>query len=99
MSGVSELLKSARLERGFSQRKLAEALTEASGRDTLTRSEVSRWESGRRIPRDYWQDWLSQVLGIPLDDLRREAYIALMGNSTNNPPVGNKMVTNGVLRE
>lgn len=53
MSSGSEFgryLAALRRESGKSQRRLAEWLCEISGRDTVTRHGVSRWERGERVP-------------------------------------------------
>lgn len=68
---MTELIRSARRQRNLSQRGLAAVLVEVSDRDTVTRSDVSRWERGKRIPTGDRLYWLSQVLHIPEDVLRR----------------------------
>ncbi|WP_431980599.1 helix-turn-helix domain-containing protein [Streptomyces qinglanensis] len=65
-------LASLRTCAGLSQRSLAFRLCAVAGITTLTRNEVSRWERGGCIP-DPWLPSLAQVLGVPLDDLEREA--------------------------
>jgi transcriptional regulator with XRE-family HTH domain len=73
MSSESEFgryLAMLRRETGKSQRRLAELLCEVSGRDTVTRHEVSRWERGERVPTS-WLPNLAMVLGLPLDRLER----------------------------
>lgn len=70
---ISELIKHARMERGLSQTGLAMTLAEVSGQDTVTRSEVSRWERGKRIPTRHWLRWLSEVLGLSLERLEYAA--------------------------
>ncbi|AHH96955.1 hypothetical protein GCM10010174_73860 [Kutzneria viridogrisea] len=70
---ISELIKSSREENNLSQRRLAEALAAASGQDTITRSDVSRWERGKRIPTRHWLNWISQVLDVPLSRLEYAA--------------------------
>ena len=59
-----------RRERGWSQSQLAAALAAASGRSTITREEVSRWEHDRRTPTPYWLSHLAAVLRVPPDALR-----------------------------
>ena len=54
-----------RRERGWSQSQLAAALATASGRSTITREEVSRWEHDRRTPTPYWLSHLAAVLRVP----------------------------------
>ena len=43
----------------------------AAGVATVSRHEISRWERGERIPSPFWLGWLSEVLGIPIDQLER----------------------------
>jgi transcriptional regulator with XRE-family HTH domain len=73
---ISELIKWVRERRGISQRELAESLVEASGRDTVTRGDISRWERGKRIPTNHWLGWLSRVLEVPLPALQYAASVA-----------------------
>lgn len=35
----------------------------------VSRTEVARWERGKRVPGPYWRRWLSTVLGVPVDQL------------------------------
>jgi transcriptional regulator with XRE-family HTH domain len=60
-----------RRERGLSQSGLAAALAAASGRSTITREEISRWERDRRTPTPYWLSHLAAVLRVPAEALRR----------------------------
>lgn len=64
-----------RREVRLSQRQLAERLCTLSGVPTLTRSEVSRWERGERIPAG-WLPLLAQGLSTALPDLERAASYA-----------------------
>lgn len=75
------MLKRLRLERGWSQQRLAEALCEVSGRVTVTRQEVYRWESGRRAPK-FWLPHLAAVLGVPREDLERSIAASAEGTPT-----------------
>lgn len=66
---VGELVRRLRVTRGWSQRRLAEALAEAApGRVPPTRNDVSRWEIGTRSPRE-WLPFLAQVLQVPREML------------------------------
>ncbi len=62
------LLRRLRKDRGWSQARLAEALCDASGRPTVTRHDVSRWERGRRVPRA-WLPYLAEVLNVSRERL------------------------------
>ncbi|ARP70326.1 transcriptional regulator [Streptomyces pluripotens] len=66
---IGELVRRLRLARGWSQRRLAEALAEAApGRVPPTRNDVSRWEIGTRSPRE-WLPFLARVLQVPREML------------------------------
>ncbi|WP_241740843.1 helix-turn-helix domain-containing protein [Streptomyces sp. L2] len=68
---IGELVRRLRMARGWSQRRLAEALAEAApGRVPPTRNDVSRWEIGTRSPRE-WLPFLAQVLQVPREMLER----------------------------
>ncbi|MDT0300721.1 helix-turn-helix transcriptional regulator [Streptomonospora wellingtoniae] len=67
---LGEMIRRARRERGWSQARLAEVLCEVSERTTVTRQEVYRWESGRRIPR-FWLPYLASTLELPRNQLER----------------------------
>lgn len=62
------VLRELRTARGWSQARLAEALCVASGRPTVTRNDVSRWERGKRVPR-MWLPHLAEVLDVPRETL------------------------------
>ncbi|MFC7326287.1 helix-turn-helix transcriptional regulator [Marinactinospora rubrisoli] len=64
------MIRRHREVRGWSQARLAEVLCQASGRPTVTRQEVYRWEAGRRVPR-FWLPFLAEVLDIPRATLER----------------------------
>ena len=70
------LLVRLRAEQGISQLRLAERLCAAASQPTITRHEISRWEREERIPTDHWLGWLAEVLGAPLTELERAAWVA-----------------------
>ncbi|MDT0342908.1 helix-turn-helix domain-containing protein [Streptomyces litchfieldiae] len=67
----------ARLRRaaGMSQRDLAERLCQLSHTDSVTRNEISRWETGKRFP-EVWLPVIAVALDVPLPDLKRAAAAA-----------------------
>jgi transcriptional regulator with XRE-family HTH domain/tetratricopeptide (TPR) repeat protein len=67
--GIGEVIAARRAELGLTQAALADALNAVSGRPTLTRHDVSRWERGAVTPR-YWLPYLATVLDVPLARLR-----------------------------
>jgi Helix-turn-helix domain len=68
---IGPLLAHRRHDLGLSQSALAERLTQASG-TPITQGRVSDYEHERHIP-DNWLPHLSNVLDLPLDQLRRAA--------------------------
>lgn len=78
-------LATLRRRRGFSQTDLADLLSAATGANSLTQAEVSRWEPGPRIPSPYWLGWLAAVLNTsldPLEDARQAASYTETGQTT-----------------
>ncbi|GAB3720647.1 helix-turn-helix transcriptional regulator [Nocardiopsis nanhaiensis] len=65
-----QMLKRHRKARGWSQQRLAEALCEVSGRATVTRQEVYRWERGLRAPK-FWLPYIAAVFAVDREDLER----------------------------
>jgi transcriptional regulator with XRE-family HTH domain len=66
---IGPLLARLRNGRGWSQLRLAETLCQVSGRVTVGRHEVSRWERGERVPGPFWLDALAVALGASLEEL------------------------------
>ncbi|MEV6524246.1 helix-turn-helix transcriptional regulator [Longispora sp. NPDC051575] len=67
---LAELLHRRRRARGWSQHRLARELNTLTGRPTLTRHEVSRWERSRRLPGPFWRGGLAALLGLSEEELR-----------------------------
>lgn len=51
------------------------------------RTEVARWERGKRVPGPYWRGWLSAVLGLPVEQLGAAARTARALRAANAEPV------------
>jgi transcriptional regulator with XRE-family HTH domain len=66
---IGRLLARLRKGRGWSQLQLADKLCQVSGRITVTRHEVSRWERGDRVPGSFWLTSLAVALETPLEEL------------------------------
>lgn len=66
---IGELVRRARAQRGLSQYALAETLVALSRNFGVSRTEVARWERGKRVPGPYWRAWLSAALDLPPDEL------------------------------
>lgn len=63
-------LRMLRLARGWSQLVVAGKLNEVSGRPTISRHEVSRWERGDRVPGGFWQQHLATVFEVDPEEFR-----------------------------
>jgi len=83
---VGDVIASRRADLGLTQTELAAALNATSGRDTVTRNEVSRWERGDVAPR-YWLPHLATVLDVSLQDLR----IAARGSKVSRRGAGDAL--------
>ncbi|WP_222851806.1 helix-turn-helix domain-containing protein [Phytoactinopolyspora mesophila] len=73
---IWDVIRHARDGKGLSQRELAERLAAVSGKTSVTRDDVKRWETGKRIPRPAWRHWLADVLEIPVERLDVAARLA-----------------------
>lgn len=83
-----ERVRQLRRARGWSQDRLAGELRRLSGRATVTRDEVKRWEVGKRRPGPYWTLFLASALGVdeaalidPLPDPLRLAHEWLVSDT------------------
>ncbi|MGQ5636316.1 MULTISPECIES: helix-turn-helix transcriptional regulator [unclassified Streptomyces] len=70
-SSIGANVKRLREQRGWSQARLAHEVCRAAGvvGEPVGRQEVSRWETGKRTPRE-WLPFLAAALGVSLDVLR-----------------------------
>lgn len=55
----------------WSQSRLATALCKVANHATVTRENVSRWETGKRVPGPWWLRHLATVLQVPVEVLER----------------------------
>ncbi len=70
---MGNLIRELRSGRGWSQSRLASELVKVSGRDTITRETISRWERGAiACPDAFWLRHLATALQVPLDVLESE---------------------------
>lgn len=77
---IGRLIRSARLRLHMSQYTLADKLAAVSGKPTVGRDRVARWERGRQVPRREWRQWLAVVLEVPVDRLDAGAEAARRRN-------------------
>lgn len=66
---LGSLIRELRSAAGWSQARLAGELCVVSGRATITRNDVSRWESGKRTPRPATLRYLAATLQVPMQML------------------------------
>ncbi|MFD3580989.1 helix-turn-helix transcriptional regulator [Streptomyces sp. NPDC058683] len=72
----AELLLRLRKEAGRTQEQQADAINAVSGRDTVTRREISRYERFENVPTDHTLGQIAVACGVSFEDLRREAKAA-----------------------
>ncbi|MEU3269245.1 helix-turn-helix domain-containing protein [Saccharomonospora sp. NPDC006951] len=70
---IGDVIRTARRARGLSQYQLATVLATTSGRHTVNRELIARWERQKQVPRKDSRVWLATVLGVPHDELEKAA--------------------------
>ncbi|MFJ5811719.1 helix-turn-helix domain-containing protein [Streptomyces sp. NPDC093093] len=75
-NAFGHLLLRLRVEARRTQEEQAAAINAISGRDTMTRREVSRYENGQNIPTNHTVTHIAMACGLPPDQLKREATAA-----------------------
>lgn len=68
---VGAVIRDLRESLGWSQSRLASALCEVANHTTVTRENISRWETGKRVPGRWWLRHLATVLQVPIEILER----------------------------
>ncbi|MFD8980286.1 helix-turn-helix domain-containing protein [Streptomyces sp. NPDC059564] len=71
-----QMLLRLRMEAGRTQEQQAAAINTVSGRDTLTRREISRYENGENIPTAHTIAHIAVACGLPPEQLQRVAAAA-----------------------
>ncbi|KOX20630.1 hypothetical protein ADK67_29090 [Saccharothrix sp. NRRL B-16348] len=74
-TSIGELLRQLRACAGRSQSEQADVLSERAGR-AVTRNEVSRWETEKRMTTPYWQQHCADSFGIPVGTVKRAVSVA-----------------------
>ncbi|WP_129663306.1 helix-turn-helix domain-containing protein [Phytoactinopolyspora endophytica] len=85
---IGQIIRSARQRLGLSQYVLADQLAAVSGKTTMGRDRVARWERGSQVPRSEWRQWLAAVLEVSTEQLDAGAETARRQNR-----LGHAMVT------
>ncbi|MDT0478026.1 helix-turn-helix transcriptional regulator [Streptomyces sp. DSM 41014] len=76
VDAFAELLLQLRQDTGRTQEQQAAAINAASGRDTVTRREINRYEHGDNIPTSHTLMHIAVACGFSPDELLREAAAA-----------------------
>ncbi|GGZ95030.1 helix-turn-helix domain-containing protein [Streptomyces echinoruber] len=72
----AELLLRLRKRTGRTQEQQADAINAVSGRETMTRREINRYEHGENIPTNHTLAHIAVACGLPPEHLQREAAAA-----------------------
>ncbi|MBR7830668.1 helix-turn-helix transcriptional regulator [Actinospica sp. MGRD01-02] len=67
---LGAVVRELRESQGLSQAELAAEICKRSGRDTVSKREVRRWEADDRKPGPYSLRYLAEALGVEVEDLR-----------------------------
>lgn len=70
------LLLQLRLDARRTQEQQADAINAVSGRETMTRREINRYEHGENIPTNHTLTHIAVACGLPPEQLQREAAAA-----------------------
>lgn len=68
---LGAVIRDLRQSLGWSQSRLATKLCQVANHATVTRENVSRWETGKRIPGPWWLRHLATVLQVPIEVLEQ----------------------------
>lgn len=68
---LGALIRELRESLGWSQSRLARAVCGVANHATVTRENISRWETGKRVPGAWWLRHLATVLQVPIEILEQ----------------------------
>jgi transcriptional regulator with XRE-family HTH domain len=68
---LGALIRELRESLGWSQSRLAAALCTVADHATVTRENISRWETGKRVPGAWWLRHLATALQVPIEILEQ----------------------------
>ncbi|WP_116950173.1 transcriptional regulator [Jiangella endophytica] len=95
---IGPMIRTARQRLRMSQYTLAHRLAAVSGKPTIGRDRVARWERGRQVPRREWRQWLAVVLEVPADRLDAGAAAARRRNRLGPAAAVTPQPPNGTAR-
>jgi transcriptional regulator with XRE-family HTH domain len=85
---------------GWSQSQLASALCKVANHTTVIRENVSRWETGKRVPGRWWLSHLATVLQVPIEILERAGvdrrhFLTTIAGASIAPLVASDLIEHG----
>lgn len=95
---IGQMIRSARQRLRMSQYTLADRLAAVSGKPTMGRDRVARWERGRQVPRREWRQWLAVVLELPAGRLDAGAAAARRQSRLGHAAAVTPPPENGTVR-
>lgn len=68
---LGAVIRELRESLGWSQSRLATAVCKVANHATVTRENISRWETGKRVPGPWWLRHLATALQVPVETLEQ----------------------------
>jgi transcriptional regulator with XRE-family HTH domain len=99
---LGALIRELRESLGWSQSRLAAELCKVANHATVTRENISRWETGKRVPGAWWLRHLATVLQVPLEVLEqagvdRRHFITTVAGGGIAPLVASDLIEHGFV--
>jgi transcriptional regulator with XRE-family HTH domain len=98
---VGAIVRDLRLALGWSQSRLAAELGAVSGRDSVTRELVSRWEHGKRRPGPFWLPHIAAALQTPVtaleqaERMERQPFLTETASAAMAPLIASDLISHG----
>jgi transcriptional regulator with XRE-family HTH domain len=97
---LGALIRKLRESLGWSQSRLAAELCKVANHATVTRENISRWETGKRLPGAWWLRHLATVLQVPLEVLEqagvdRRHFLTTVASGSIAPLVASDLIEHG----
>lgn len=99
-ASLGAAIRELRESLGWSQSRLASALCEVANHTTVTRENISRWETGKRVPGRWWLHHLATVLQVPIEILERAGvdrrhFLTSVAGASIGPLVASDLIEHG----
>lgn len=97
---LGAVIRELRESLGWSQSRLANALCDVANHATVTRENISRWETGKRLPGAWWLRHLATVLQVPIEILERTGvdrrhFLTTVAGASIAPAVASDLIEHG----